>query len=110
MNTAARNHVIVAIFFFVVLVIMLCSGGSAHGQSKKDSVPPPKKYAFIIDPQSYHTMDSILFLSYRVAGYELSTKESDGLKSGLGMIINFLRQTVTYQDSVYNANLKPIKK
>lgn len=101
---------IFSVIIALVLVIMLCSCSPSYGQSKKDSIPPKKQYVFVIDPQGYHTLDSILFLSCRVAGYELPTKESDGLKSGLGMIINFLRQTVAYQDSVYNSVLQKPKK
>lgn len=91
------------VFFFLI-------GGNVYGQKKpvvKDSIPQEKKYVFVIEPAGFHVMDSILATSYGTTGYELPTKSSDAIKSGLAMIINYFRSTAKYQDSVYNSQLKP---
>lgn len=94
-------------------ILISCIGETSCGQVKKtakDSIPQEKKYVFVIEPQGQHIIDSILVQAYLSAGYELPTRNGDALKNGLGMVINYFRQAVHYQDSVYNAQfIKPKK-
>ena len=73
----------------ISIIILFSIGLNAQ---KKDSIPPtiPKRYVFILDSAGYSTVDSILRLSMQVAGYELKTKDSDGVKQGLAMIISWM--------------------
>lgn len=100
------------LIFLSTLVFFFLIGGNVYGQKKpvvKDSIPQEKKYVFVEDVGTNHYIDSVLVLALRVIGYELPTKDTDGLRNGMSAIINFRRQTAHYQDSVYNSQLKPKK-
>ncbi len=97
----------------IVTLFPQCSG-KANAQTRKptkDSIPPQQnKYAFVIDKPSYRFVDSVLFMAIQTAGYELSMKNGNELRAGLSGILNYFRQSVYAQDSIYNAELKKPKK
>jgi hypothetical protein len=100
-----------------IVVIATClpqCSGKVNAQTRKptkDSIPPQqKKYAFVEDVATNRYIDSVLILTLRVIGYELTVKQGDELRASLTAIINFRRQSANYQDSIYNSEIKKIKK
>lgn len=94
----------------VVCCLIVFNGFGQVKKPVKDSIPAEKQYVFVMNPSSYHFVDSVLLLSLRVAGYELKASEADGLRNSLSTLVNFFRQTAHYQDSIYNSQvLKPKK-
>lgn len=92
-------------------IFISCIGEISYGQVKKtakDTIPE-KKFVFVFDPPTYNYIDSVLTLSLAVTGYELPMKTGDGLRAGLKNIIDYLKRTSNYQDSVYNSQYKSKK-
>lgn len=98
------------------LVFIICFKGSAQKKTGKEIPPstkdtiPERNYSVVLTPQDFKVVDSILVLTLQTVGYEMSTKNTDGLRNGLSKVINYFRFQISYQDSLYNVRyLKPKK-
>lgn len=103
-----RTYALLVLAFLLVIWTVGCNGNEAYGQRPvKDSVPQPKRYVFVMDSAGYKFMDSVLRVSLRTTGYELSKQNADGLGNGLAAIINFFASEKYRQDTtVYKPSPK----